>query len=54
MHPEVVTSYLEGSLALDDVKAEIEAELADGLDDLSPEEVAVLSLLRGRLEREAA
>lgn len=52
VHPEVVTSYLEGSLALDTVKAEIEAELAEGLDDLSSEEVAVLSLLRGRLERE--
>ncbi|MEJ1159950.1 DNA topoisomerase IB [Prosthecomicrobium sp. N25] len=53
VHPEVVASYLDGALALE-VKEEIEAELRDGLDRLTTEEVAVMGLLRARLEREAA
>ena len=36
------------------VKEAVEGELKNGLDALRPEEAAVLSLLRGRLERAAA
>lgn len=35
------------------VKEAVEGELKNGLDQLRPEEAAVLSLLRGRLERVA-
>ena len=52
VHPEVLTSYLDGNLVLE-IKSEVESELRDGLPGLKPEEAAVLAMLRGRLEREA-
>jgi DNA topoisomerase I len=51
VHPEVMSSYVEGSLLLE-VKEEIEAELRDDLASLRPEEAAVLTLLEARLNRD--
>jgi DNA topoisomerase I len=51
VHPEVFSSYVEGSLLLE-VKNEVEAELRDNLADLRPEEAAVLGLLEARLKRD--
>jgi DNA topoisomerase I len=51
VHPEVLSSYVEGSLLLD-VKEEIEAELRDDLAGLRPEEAAVLTLLEARINRD--
>jgi DNA topoisomerase I len=51
VHPEVLTSYLDGNLMLE-IKSEVEGELRDALPALRPEEAAVLAMLRGRLERE--
>jgi DNA topoisomerase-1 len=51
IHPEVLSSYVEGSLVLE-VKEEIEAELRDDLASLKPEEAAVLTLLEARLNRD--
>jgi DNA topoisomerase-1 len=49
VHPEVLQAYAEGELLLH-IKDEVAGELAnDG--SLRPEEAAVLSLLKGRLER---
>lgn len=48
VHPEILTTYVEGSL-LFDVKNRVEQELRDDLEELRPEEVAVLTLLRTRL-----
>jgi DNA topoisomerase-1 len=48
VHPEILTTYVEGSLLLD-VKARVEAELREDLPGLKPEEAAVLSLLQQRL-----
>jgi DNA topoisomerase-1 len=53
VHPEVITSYLDGDLLLE-IREEVEAELSEGLGDLKPEEAAVLGLLHARLAREAA
>jgi DNA topoisomerase-1 len=50
IHPEIMSSYVEGSLLLE-VKKEVEAELRDDLAGLKPEEAAVLSLLEARLNR---
>jgi DNA topoisomerase-1 len=50
IHPEILNSYIEGSLLLD-VKKEVEAELRENLAGLRPEEAAVLTLLEGRLSR---
>jgi DNA topoisomerase I len=50
VHPEILNTYVEGSLLLD-VKEEIEAELRENLSGLKPEEAAVLTLLEGRLSR---
>jgi DNA topoisomerase-1 len=52
VHPEVVTSYLDGNLVLE-LKLQAEHELRDAVEKLKPEEAAVLALLRGRLAREA-
>jgi DNA topoisomerase-1 len=49
IHPQVLTSYVEGSL-LQEMKTEAERELRDELDGLSPQEAAVLASLRTRLE----
>jgi hypothetical protein len=51
VHPEVLTSYLDGNLVLE-IKSAVENELRDDLDGLKPEEAAVLAMLRGRLARE--
>jgi DNA topoisomerase I len=48
IHPEIITTYIEGSLLLE-VKHKVEAELREDLTALSAEEVAVLTLLRNRL-----
>jgi DNA topoisomerase-1 len=53
VHPEIVNAYLDGSLLLL-LTAEAESVLKTKLGRLSPEEAAVLSMLRSRLEREAA
>ncbi|WP_225889900.1 DNA topoisomerase IB [Indioceanicola profundi] len=51
VHPEVLNSYMDGSL-IEQVKAEVERELREDLAGLSPEETAVLCFLETRLRRE--
>jgi DNA topoisomerase-1 len=51
VHPEVLTSYLDGNLVLE-IKSAVEAKLREDLNGLKPEEAAVLAMLRGRLARE--
>jgi DNA topoisomerase-1 len=51
VHPEILSSYLEGSLLIE-VKEQVEAELRDNLAGLKPEEAAVLGLLESRLKRD--
>ena len=51
VHPEVLTSYLDGNLVLE-IKSVVESELREDLDRLKPEEAAVLAMLRGRLARD--
>ena len=53
VHPEVINSYLEGSLLLE-IKSEAESELRNKIADLTPEEAAVLATLRARLVEKAA
>jgi DNA topoisomerase I len=48
IHPEILSTYIEGSLLLE-VKEMAEAELRVDLADLKPEEAAVLTLLQSRL-----
>jgi len=48
VHPEIVTTYIEGSLLLE-VKERVEAELREDLPGLEAEEAAVLTLLQQRL-----
>jgi DNA topoisomerase-1 len=48
IHPEIIATYIEGSLLLQ-VKHKVEKELRDDLAALRPEEAAVLTLLRNRL-----
>jgi DNA topoisomerase-1 len=48
VHPEILTSYLDGSL-MQAITADIEAEMRDDLAALAPEEAAVLAMLRARL-----
>ena len=48
VHPEIITTYIEGSLLLE-IKDKVEAELRDDLAGLKPEEAAVLTLLQSRL-----
>lgn len=50
IHPQILDCYLEGGMLLQ-VKEAVEGELKNELDVLRPEEAAVLSLLRARLER---
>jgi DNA topoisomerase-1 len=52
VHPEVLASYLDGSMA-EGLKQVAEQELADDLHTLRPEEAAVMALLQQRLAREA-
>ena len=51
VHPQVITSYLDGSL-LEDIKHEVEAELCEDADRLKPEEAALLGLLSRRIGRD--
>jgi DNA topoisomerase-1 len=48
VHPQVVTSYLDGSL-LRDIKSEVEHTLSEDSDHLRPEEAALLGLLSRRI-----
>jgi DNA topoisomerase I len=48
VHPEIITSYIEGSLLLE-VKGKVEEELRRDIAALRPEEAAVLTLLQNRL-----
>jgi DNA topoisomerase-1 len=50
VHPEVLDSYLDGSLVLE-IKSEVRSELRDELAGLQPEEAAVLAMLRARLKQ---
>jgi len=50
VHPEIVNTYVEGSLLLE-VKEKAEAELRDNLSDPTPEEAAVLTLLQRPLSQ---
>ena len=53
VHPEVLNAYMDGSLVLE-LKSKAESELRSGLENLKPEEAAVLALLRrNRLAKEA-
>ena len=52
VHPDVLTTYLDGNLVLE-IKKAVENELRDELSGLQPEEAAVLAMLRGRLTKEA-
>ncbi|MGU3538468.1 DNA topoisomerase IB [Methylobacterium sp. A54F] len=49
IHPEILDCYLEGGLLLQ-IKDAVDTELCEQLDALKPEEAAVLTLLRTRLE----
>ncbi len=51
VHPQVITSYLDGTL-LEDIKHEVEAELCEDADQLKPEEAALLGLLSRRISRD--
>jgi DNA topoisomerase-1 len=48
VHPEVLNAYLDGNLVVQ-LKAKAEHELRHDVQDLKPEEAAVLALLRTRL-----
>jgi DNA topoisomerase I len=50
VHPEVIESYLDGSM-LQTLRQRAEAEMSDSLNDLRPEEAAVVALLQQRLKR---
>ena len=53
IHPAVIEAYLDGSL-LHTLRQRTEAELAEGLHALPPEEAAVLAFLQQRLARDEA
>lgn len=53
IHPEIVESYLGGSLLLQ-IRNAVDSELRSRLSDLKPEEAAVLAFLRARLKRTTA
>lgn len=50
VHPDVLNSYLDGNLVLE-LKSQAESELRGAVQNLKPEEVAVLALLRAHLAR---
>ncbi|MFG3598278.1 DNA topoisomerase IB [Bradyrhizobium sp. RDI18] len=52
IHPEVLNAYLDGNLVLE-IKLQAESEPRSAVENLKPEEAAVLALLRGRLSKEA-
>ncbi|HEX2914197.1 MAG TPA: DNA topoisomerase IB [Chloroflexia bacterium] len=51
VHPAILDTYLEGTM-LEMLKQRTEEELTSSLQDLKPEEAAVLTLLQQRLQRE--
>jgi DNA topoisomerase-1 len=53
VHPEILDGYMQGALLVQ-VKREVEAELREDLEELRPEEAAVLAFLRQRLARSMA
>ena len=53
VHPQVIETHLEGNLTRE-LGRKADRRVAQGLRGLSPEEAAVLALLRRRLEAEAA
>ena len=53
IHPAVLDAYLDGSL-IHTLRRRAEAELAEGLGNLEPEEAAVLAFLQQRLARDEA
>ena len=53
VHPQVIESHLEGNLTRE-LGEKADRRVAQGLKGLTPEEAAVLALLRRRLEAEAA
>jgi DNA topoisomerase-1 len=52
IHPEVLNSYMDGNLVLE-IKSQAGSELRSAVENLKPEEAAVLALLRGRLAKVA-
>jgi DNA topoisomerase-1 len=50
IHPAVITRYMDGKLA-QTLRIKADSEISDRLHELKPEEAAVLSLLRGKLDR---
>jgi DNA topoisomerase I len=53
VHPEVLSSYMDGRLILE-INSDLEDELRGELTAFKPEEAAVLALLRSRLAKEVA
>jgi DNA topoisomerase-1 len=51
VHPEVLNSYMDGKLILE-LKEKAESELRTEVQNLKPEEAAVLALLRSQLAKE--
>jgi DNA topoisomerase I len=51
VHPEIIQSYLDGSV-LQTLRARAEREMSGSLDELRPEEAAILALLQQRLARD--
>ncbi len=52
VHPEVFNPYMDGNLVRE-LKAKAKSELRGAVQNLKPEEAAVLALPRGRLAIEA-
>ena len=50
MHPDALTSYLDGKL-VPEIKAAVESELRDAFVGLQPEEAAVLVIARPSRQR---
>ncbi len=50
IHPAVITRYMDGRLARM-LRVKADSEISDHLHELKAEEAAVLSLLRGELDR---
>jgi DNA topoisomerase I len=53
VHPEIVNAYLDGGLLLE-IQKDIDEQLRDEIDTLTPEEAAVLAFLRTRVARDLA
>lgn len=51
VHPEIIQSYMDGTM-LETLKTRAEQEMSDSLDELRPEEAAILALLQQRLARD--